>query len=369
LKVFKFGGSSVKDATAMKAVSKIIIDNDDCRIVVISATKNTTNELELIAKESIHSIPKSQELWDKTISRHREIANDLQIDCEFQDLDSEVLELIGKFNKCQMISSEYMDQLYSIGERLSTRILSEYLTSHHSKTVLYKDVREVLITNDNWSKASPLITEIQDAFDLKWKEILKNSLIVTQGFVGVTTEGRTTTLGREGSDFTATILGESLGANEVIIWTDVTGVATSDPRVVENTKFIKKLNYVEASVLAKLGAKVLFERTLEPAIRKGFSVIVKSTLTPSELGSVISDSPPHNGPMAVTTQGDILSIVGDKLLSEKAHCSKRLLEMNQIDYHVHEQEDHFICFKIPSSQMDKALDVVHCWVLEFHQNE
>lgn len=369
LKVFKFGGSSVKDAAAMKAVSEIVLRNNDCKIVVISATKNTTNELESIATLSLDSIQKANESWANTISRHSEIAQELQVAFDFSDLEKEVLSLINRIFEQKAIIPKVMDQLYSVGERLSTRILAEYLKKALKRPVQYKDVREVLITNDNWLKASPLITETKDAFDSKWKDVALNSLIVTQGFVGMTSKGETTTLGREGSDFTATILGESLGANEVTIWTDVAGVATSDPRVVDNTKFIKKLNYQEASTLAKLGAKVLFERTLEPAIRKGFPVVVKSTQSPVEVGSIISNCSSHSGPMAVTVEEDILSIVGGKLLSEEAHCSKTLLDENKIEYLVHEQVDHFICFKIPSLQMDRALNVVHNWILKFHQSE
>lgn len=366
LKIYKFGGSSVKDAAAIKRVSNIILSQDRCGVVVVSATKNTTNELESIAKSSSLSEENlTSKLIDSLFNRHREIAHALELDIELSilELETELRVISDSMTGDGDVSSRKMDSLYSFGERLSSLILSRYLQRVSTKNVLLKDVREVLITNDHWNLAAPLIGETRDAVK-KWNGLTDNDIVITQGFIGSTTSGQTTTLGREGSDFSATLLGEVLHASEVTIWTDVAGVATCDPRIIKSAKFIEHLSYKHAASLAHFGAKVLFERTLEPAIRKKFPVLVKSTLLPSEAGTCIHELPLKSGPVGLAIENDIITVVGEKLLSQSVSFPFDELK----DHEIERQTDEFISLKFASEDIENAVEILHSWILKSLQN-
>jgi aspartate kinase len=358
LKVFKFGGSSVKDAAAMKKVSLILEKDPSCSVVIISATKNTTNELEQIASSAKNCFEEATELWEKTLKRHHFIVNELDISCSFKELDNEVLSLIKIISKLRIVTNEVMDQLYSIGERLSSLILSSYLTKVSKKKVILKDTREVIITDNEFSRANPICSEIKDRV---WK-VRSDELIVGQGFIGKTLDGRTTTLGREGSDFSATLLAEALGFDEVIIWTDVCGVATMDPRILESAKYIDSMSYSQAGLLAHLGAKVLFERTLEPASRCHFRVIVKSTSEPDILGTIISSNKNPLNLLAMTNAKDTISIVGNDI-----DPSKLFLNSN-FEYQVVEHTREYISIKVSKTLEPEDLNHIHSQILRCHQN-
>jgi len=360
LKIFKFGGSSVQDATAMKRVSEIILNHSNCGIVVVSATKNTTNELEQIAKSaSLNEVNLMQKQLESLTLRHRAIADDLELDIglSLSELESELQMCSQSILGDGEILPKKMDALYSLGERFSSLILSSYLSIQHDRAILLKDIREIMITNDSWSCASPLIGEISQRVQL-WKPVVEDALIVTQGFIGSTLSGETTTLGREGSDYSATLLGEAFSASEVFIWTDVAGVATCDPRIVPSAKFIEQLSYDHASRLAQFGAKVLFERTLEPAMRAKFPVVVKSTLLPSEVGSRIFDLPKRDGVVGLALEGDILSIIGENLLSEEVSILNNLS-----DYEIYKQTDEYIALRILSEDIEDFVREVHSKIL------
>lgn len=366
MKVFKFGGSSVKDATAIKNVAQIITDNPLCRVVVVSATKNTTNELESIGKSSSLSEENLvQTLISKLIERHRIIASelDLSIDLSLSELESELLLISTGMKGDGAINLQKMDSLYSIGERLSSLILSAYLKVNSGRKVFLKDVREVLKTNDQWGLASPLIGKTENSINA-WGDLADQDLVITQGFIGSTEKGETTTLGREGSDFSATILGEVLGASEVYIWTDVAGVATCDPRKVLGAKFIPELSYDHASCLAHFGAKVLFERTLEPAIRGRFPVIVKSTLEPINPGTKVHNCPLSSGPIGIAVEDDIVTVVGSKLLS--TNIMRVISTISGTE--VFKQNDNFVSIKSINGDTENLLTVLHSWLLEYSRN-
>ncbi len=350
----------------MKRVADIISDHDKCRVVVVSATKSTTNELEVIANAStLSEVNLTEKLIEKLMNRHRDITRELELDIELSlfEIESELFEISKSMNGDGKVIPKKMDSLYSIGERLSSLILSRYLQRVSSRNVILKDIREVLKTNDRWNLASPLIGETLKNIT-KWGEISESDLIITQGFIGSTMTGETTTLGREGSDFSATILGEVLDASEVTIWTDVAGVATCDPRVLSSAKFISELNYKHAALLAHFGAKVLFERTLEPAIRKKFPVLVKSTLSPSEPGTQIHELPIKSGPIGLAIDEDILTIVGEKLLAKDI-----ILPLKELsEFEVYKQTDEYISLKILSEDIEVCAEKIHLWILESLHN-
>lgn len=293
--VAKFGGSSVKDAEAMLRVANVVDANPDIRIVVISATQNTTNQLEFIARAAERGDSETLgSLILELTNRHTTIANELfsseLVHTELAHLYSEVKHIGDSILNARTITPKTMDQLYSIGERMSSLLVSDLIRLRmpdHKVSLL--DAREVIKTNSEFQKAEPQIDLIAEKTrELIYPNLNKDSIIVTQGFIGQDLMGNTTTLGREGSDYSAALFGEAIDATLVQIWTDVAGIASSDPRLVKNAKFIQTLSYDEATALASLGAKVLFPTTLLPTKRKDIPVFVGSSIHPESGGTTIT---------------------------------------------------------------------------------
>lgn len=293
--VAKFGGSSVKDAEAMLRVANVVDANPDIRIVVISATQNTTNQLEFIARAAERGDSETLgSLILELSNRHTTIANELfsseMVHTELKHLYDEVKHIGDTILNARMFTPKIMDQLYSIGERMSSLLVSDLIRLRmpdHTVTLL--DARDVIKTNSDFQKAEPQIDLIAEKTrELIYPHLNKDSIIVTQGFIGQDLLNNTTTLGREGSDYSAALFGEAIDATLVQIWTDVAGIASSDPRLVKNAKFIATLSYDEATALASLGAKVLFPTTLLPTKRKDIPVFVGSSIHPEAGGTTIT---------------------------------------------------------------------------------
>ncbi len=293
--VSKFGGSSVRDAVAMLRCSQIIENNPEIKVVVISATQNTTNQLEFVAKAAaLGDIDTLNNVTNEIISKHVNIAKELFTSPKemlaLEELCGE-LKAIGKIiAEERAYSPKTMDQLYSIGERMSSLLIADLLRLRiPNKRIVLVDARKIIKTNSEFQKAEPQINLIAEHTKAEIMPSINDSVIfVTQGFIGEDLLGNTTTLGREGSDYSAALFGEAINAKLVQIWTDVPGVASSDPRKVENAKFIKTLSYDEATALATLGAKVLFPTTLLPTKRKDIPVFVGSSLNPEAGGTMIT---------------------------------------------------------------------------------
>jgi aspartate kinase len=336
LTVAKFGGSSVRDLTAMRRCARIVIADPAVRVVVISATQNTTNELEKIAMAAKNGDQAlCLDLIAKLQIRHLGMLNGLQnkkgLDHYLNDLFKELKERAFTIFDHKEISSELMDSIYAFGELISSAIFSRVLIEEKGEEmVALIDAREVVTTDEMWNLASPLVSEIKSRAEKHMAPWLKlGRTIVTQGFIGRTLDGRTTTLGREGSDYSATLLGEALGADLVQIWTDVAGISTCDPKQISDSEVIAHMSYREAGTMAQLGAKVLFPKTLLPAERAGMSVWVGSSLEPEKRGTLITaDESPEVKVvgMAIQLRGGeaIVSLIGHDL-------SEIALELPEID--------------------------------------
>lgn len=293
--VAKFGGSSVKDAEAMLRCSNVVEADNKIKIVVISATQNTTNQLEFIAGAAARGDEDTlNSLINEMIQRHTHIGKELftgpNVMNELNFLFDEI-KFIGKeILKERQYSPKIMDQLYSIGERMSSLLVSDLLRLRiPNRNVILLDARNVIKTSSDFQKAEPQIDLIREkTAEFIFPHMTNETLFVTQGFIGKDLLGSTTTLGREGSDYSAALFGEAIDASLVQIWTDVPGVASSDPRLIKDAKFIKTLSYDEATALASLGAKVLFPTTLLPTKRKDIPVFVGSSLNPSMGGTTIT---------------------------------------------------------------------------------
>ncbi|MES3036455.1 MAG: aspartate kinase, partial [Bdellovibrionota bacterium] len=292
--VSKFGGTSMGTKEAMVSSAEVCLDQKS-RIVVVSATSGTTNDLIQFGQSSEKGEAEiSNKLLEKIESRHQQlIASWPSSQEEQQNLQAlfKELETLGRgifyLKEC---SPRAMDALMSLGERLSSLIFTCCLREVAKKRGLKKqvelfDVRKVIITDDQFGKARALTHVIADKAQSLLNVKDENRIYVTQGFVGATEEGLTTTLGRGGSDYSAAILAEAVHADALEIWTDVAGISTTDPRLCKDARAISEISFKEASELATFGAKILHPATLIPAMRRNIPVYVANTFDPAAGGT------------------------------------------------------------------------------------
>jgi len=295
--VLKFGGTSVKDSSAIKQVYRIISDIKEEKIVVLSACSGITDKLIIL----LHYASKNQsdllEITYKDILNHHyqlidELIDDTYLHSQVQQVVSKLLDELRKFVDgiyfLKESTPQALDKVMSFGELLSTTIFHYYCLSQELDNI-WLDARKFIKTDSNFNSATV-------DFDLSKKELESNlqsenfekfKLAITQGFIGSDTNGRTTTLGRGGSDYTAAIIGNLTSAREIQIWTDVDGVMSADPRIANNTKTIELMEFNEVRQLAYFGAKVLHPNTLLPAIDAGIPIKVLNTFNPHNPGTTI----------------------------------------------------------------------------------
>lgn len=285
--VSKFGGTSMGDAECMLRSAEVAY-RQGSSMVVVSATSGTTNDLIALGKTAETQVwAESEKILSKIHSRHVKIAADLKLPADLMQtlevLFEEMASLAKGVHLLKDCSVKALDALMSLGERMSsvlcTEAMAQVLRKHKSsKIAKLFDAREVLRTDDAFGKAKPNTKEVE-ALSKKYLGFLRDfkTVIVTQGYIGRTEEGMTTTLGRGGSDYSAAILAEGVAADILEIWTDVAGIATTDPRICPQAKPIDEISFKEASELATFGAKVLHPATLLPAIRKNIPVFVGSS--------------------------------------------------------------------------------------------
>jgi len=288
MKVYKFGGASVKDAEGIRNLTKIVSGETDKLVIVVSAFGKTTNALEKVLKAWLPGESDYAVLLDEVYNQHLSVIADLfgsgteekgEIDISFAILRDYLLtSLKGEYD------FEY-DQIVSFGEIWSTIIVSEYLKKHFN-SVSWCDIRENLITDDRYRDANVLWSEstkrIQRIFDFT-----RERIYVTQGFIGGTAAGHTTTLGREGSDYTAAILANILDAECVVVWKDVPGILNADPKWFPEALKLDEISYKEAVEMSFSGAKVIHPKTIKPLHNKNIPMYVRSFLDPEKNGTVI----------------------------------------------------------------------------------
>ena len=289
MKIFKFGGASVKDASGIKNVFSVLekVGYEDT-LLVISAMGKTTNALEIVIKNYFEKSGELNSSLQDVRKYHNQILLDLFDDEEhdvFYAVNSHFadLEYFIRSNKSPNYNFVY-DQVVSFGEIVSTTIVSHYF-NHAGLKNNWIDVRNFIKTNNNyrdadvdWEKTQQLIS----------KGVKKKALNITQGFLGSDENNFTTTLGREGSDYTAAIFAYCLNAESVTIWKDVPGVLNADPRYFENAVLLNQISYREAIELAFYGASVIHPKTLQPLQKKEIPLYVKSFVNPLLAGTSVS---------------------------------------------------------------------------------
>lgn len=294
--VSKFGGTSMANAECMLRSAEISLQQRSY-LVVVSATAGTTNKLiELGKTAQSHNWEKTEAILNALISKHIDIAQKLKLsddDFAFSELVEELKSITRGVFLLRDCSPRVMDILLSWGERISSLLFAQALrvqakTFNSQRQIKWLDARDILITDDDFSKARPQIDKIESLAKEKILNFSANDYIFsTQGFIGRTIDGQTTTLGRGGSDYSAALLAEAIDADICEIWTDVPGVATTDPRLCADAKTIDEISFREASELATFGAKILHPATLAPAMRKNIPVFVGSSFAPHEKGTWI----------------------------------------------------------------------------------
>lgn len=288
MKIFKFGGASVKDAKSVKNVVKVLKhEGFENTLIVISAMGKMTNAFEEIIHAYLHNIKDLPQKIEFTRNYHLTIINDLFLGGKESILfEAEKLfgQLSGFFinNKSKDYNFIY-DQIVGFGELLSTKIVSLYLNQQGIQNK-WIDVRNVISTDANY----------RDAY-VNWAETSKNiekldinQLYITQGFLGASSKNKTTTLGREGSDYTAAIFAHCLNAKSLTIWKDVDGVLNADPRYFESVTLLEQISYREAIEMAFYGASVIHPKTLKPLENKNIPLFVRSFYNIEKKGTCVS---------------------------------------------------------------------------------
>ncbi len=284
MKVFKFGGASVKDAEGVKNVATIINRfPGEQLVIVVSAMGKSTNALEVIVQNAFEGKTYQEEL-NQLYDYHNKIVKELNIHVElnyFIDLIIQQLEANRK-----MAFPKYYDQVVSVGELISSSILSAYLNSVNI-TNEWTDARELILTDDTWRAGFVDSTTTDEKINNSVIPVLAKKHIVTQGFIGRTINGYTTTLGREGSDYTGAIFASALKAEGLWIWKDVPGVLNADPKLFDDAVKLPELTYYEAIEMTYYGASVIHPKTIQPLQLQLIPLYVQSFLNPDAPGTVI----------------------------------------------------------------------------------
>lgn len=316
MKVLKFGGSSVAGASQIRQVGSIIDGyhrRDIPFTVVVSAMGGMTDLLQAMSQLAAGGDTDYRVLYQQFLKKHQAVAETLLSGAllrSTQEILEESFELLGNLlygtYLLREASPRTIDLIMSFGERSSACLISQYLRDQNIPAA-FLDAREIIVTDDHFGAARVQFTETNEAITAHYATHESDLHIVT-GFIGATREGLTTTLGRGGSDYTASILAAALQADEIEIWTDVQGVLTADPRRVSRAFTIPALTYGEAMEMSHFGAKVIFPPTLHPALSEGIPLRIKNTFDPDFAGTLITESV-ESSPMPVKGISSIQEIV------------------------------------------------------------
>lgn len=310
MEVYKFGGASVRSAQGIKNIAKIVSTAKGNLFIVVSAMGKTTNALELVLDAFMKAEKgKAIELLSEIEKYHLDIMAEL-----FDEKVSaeEILKPTLDELKCILTDSigddydKFYDLIVSYGEVISTQIVSAYL-NHAGIENLWLDMRKLLVTDSNYREAN-VREDLSQRRLKKAVDYNKCKVFLSQGFIGANTSGNPTTLGREGSDFTAAMVANLLDAERVTIWKDVPGILNADPRIFPDTVLIPELSYLDAVELAFSGAQIIHPKTIKPLENKQIPLYVKPFEHPTEAGSVIKSetSKPIEVPVLILRQNQVL---------------------------------------------------------------
>ena len=316
--VAKFGGTSVADAAAITRTVNIIRGCVDRQpVVVVSALAGTTNALIAAAEQAatghlVTAIAQVEAMRDRHLGVVTELLGDgeeaLDIAAEESMLFDELAHLAEALSVLGYLTPRSLDMISSLGEQLSAPIVTAALRRAGIDAVLV-DGRDVMITDDSYGRAEPLPDLIAAAAREQLAPLIRAGKVpVLGGYIGATENGVTTTLGRGGSDYTASLIGAALEADAIEIWTDVDGLLSADPRVVQGVRLIEHIRFDEAAELASFGAKVLHPNTISPAVKRGIPVFIFNSLRPEGTGTRITFDAPRLPVRAIAGKNNVVVV-------------------------------------------------------------
>lgn len=302
MKVYKFGGASVKDAKGVRNLREIVALASDDLMVVVSAMGKTTNALERVVAALAKGDEQTAETeWLSVLDQHVYTMQELGLQ---PNVDVR-LPMMPEYNKDWSYDQNY-DQIVSLGEIMSTQIVAVFLLKSGIPTEWW-NMPKLLLTDNTWREAQVDLQKSAKVIRAGWERAQRPHVVVAPGFIGGTTDGMRTTLGREGSDYTAALLGNFLDAESVTIWKDVPGILNADPRLVANTTKIDQLSYFDAVELAYSGAQVIHPKTIRPLENKKIPLYVKPFGEPTAEGSIITEhTAPINVPVYIWRTNQVL---------------------------------------------------------------
>lgn len=322
--VAKFGGTSVADYDAMNRSADVVLADPNTRLVVLSASAGVTNLLVSLS-EGLEATERFVKL-DALRKIQFDILERLQNPNVIREEVERLLENITILAEAASLatSTALTDELVSHGELMSTLLFVEIMRERNVQAQWF-DVRKVMRTSDRFGRAEPDVEALAELTNQQLAPRLADGIVITQGFIGSEAKGRTTTLGRGGSDYTAALLGEALHATRVDIWTDVPGIYTTDPRVVSAAKRIDVIAFEEAAEMATFGAKVLHPATLLPAVRSDIPVFVGSSKDPKAGGTLVckkTENPPLFRALALRRRQTLVTLHSHNMLHSRGFLAE-----------------------------------------------
>ncbi len=322
--VAKFGGTSVADYDAMNRSADVVLADPNTRLVVLSASAGVTNLLVSLS-EGLEATERFVKL-DALRKIQFDILERLQNPNVIREEVERLLENITTLAEAASLatSTALTDELVSHGELMSTLLFVEIMRERNVQAQWF-DVRKIMRTSDRFGRAEPDVEALAELTNQQLAPRLHEGIVITQGFIGSEAKGRTTTLGRGGSDYTAALLGEALHATRVDIWTDVPGIYTTDPRVVSAAKRIDVIAFEEAAEMATFGAKVLHPATLLPAVRSDIPVFVGSSKDPKAGGTLVckkTENPPLFRALALRRKQTLVTLHSHNMLHSRGFLAE-----------------------------------------------
>ena len=384
MKVLKFGGTSVANATNIKLVLDIVANQakQDKIVVVVSALSKVTDTLHLAAAKAAANDESFKDIIAEIEKIHLDTLKQLIPVSEQSGLLSHVKRIINHLETlldgCFLLgelSARTLDTILSFGELLSSYIIAEAL-KQNLKNSSYKDSRELIRTNNNFGKAI-VNFEVTNLLISEFFSFNKDQVVVMPGFISSSTDGISTTLGRGGSDYTAAIVAAALDASDLEIWTDVNGMFTANPKIVKQAQPIATISYQEAMELSHFGAKVLYPPTIQPVLQKNIPIYIKNTFSPEAEGTYISNNPaasvnPVKG-ISHIEKITLITLEGPGMIGVSG-SSKRLFEvlsLAQINviFITQASSEHSICIGIQNEDADNAESAINkAFEVEIAQN-
>lgn len=382
MRVLKFGGSSVATPERIRVVTNIILNaaKDEPVVVVVSAFQGISSQLLQCAQLAANNNPEYQTLYEQIAERHRETILQLLANNHATILEiinehlAELDEILQGIRLLKELTAGAQDHIASFGERMSANIIAAYINEQYPAE--YVDARKLILTDDQHAQANVIFEATNQAIQAYYADCINRypMIPIITGFIGTSTKGRTTTLGRNSSDYTATIVGAALDASKVEIWTDVDGVYTADPHFVPSAFIMPNLSFNEAIELSYFGAKVLHSSTFIPILEKQIPILIKNTINPEASGTLISDEHSSKGKndwiaKSISAVDDVSLLIwqGNGVFDVSSTIERLFKCLNNANINIllvlEGSPKHTICLAIRSQELEHAKQVLE---REFH---